>query len=173
MVLWQTPKQHPLWKKADARYHRSAKGGGSWETYRRVPEEWTISYKDLTFKIKPMGFKHTGLFPEQAVNWDYLRDVIAASGRDEVRVLNLFAYTGGATVAALKAGASVVHVDASKGMVAYARENAALSGVADGHVRWSPNPFTEGIRKLPEPVFFDYMDFSRDFSTEDGDSASI
>lgn len=135
-VIWKTPKQHPLWKKADARYHRSSKGGGQWEVYHNFPEEWDISYKDLTFKIKPMGFKHTGLFPEQAVNWDYLRDVIKASGRDDVKVLNLFAYTGGATVAALKAGASVCHVDASKGMVAYAKDNARLSGVADRPVRW-------------------------------------
>ncbi len=135
-VIWQTPKQHPLWRKADARYHRSNKGGGQWEVCKNFPEEWSISYKDLTFKIKPMGFKHTGLFPEQAVNWDYLRDVIQASGRDDVKVLNLFAYTGGATVAALKAGASVCHVDASKGMVAYAKDNARLSGVADRPVRW-------------------------------------
>lgn len=135
-VIWQTPKTHPLWKQADARYRRSNKGGGQWEVYRDHPDEWTVSYKDLTFKIKPMGFKHTGLFPEQAVNWDYLRDVITASGREDVKVLNLFAYTGGATVAALKAGASVVHVDASKGMVAYAKDNAALSGVADRSVRW-------------------------------------
>ncbi len=135
-VIWKTPKQHPLWRKADARYHRSNKGGGQWEVYRNFPEEWSISYKDLTFKIKPMGFKHTGLFPEQAVNWDYLRDVIKSSGRDDVKVLNLFAYTGGATVAALKAGASVCHVDASKGMVAYAKDNARLSGVEDRPVRW-------------------------------------
>ena len=135
-VIWKTPKQHPLWRKADARYHRSNKGGGQWEVYRNFPEEWSISYKDLTFKIKPMGFKHTGLFPEQAVNWDYLRDVIKASGRDDVKVLNLFAYTGGATAAAAAAGAAVTHVDASKGMVSWARENAQLSGLGEAHIRW-------------------------------------
>ena len=135
-IIWSTPKDHPMWKHADARYVRSSQGGGHWEYRRELPEFWKINYKDLTFKIKPMGFKHTGLFPEQAVNWDYLRDVIKASGRDDVKVLNLFAYTGGATVAALKAGASVCHVDASKGMVAYAKDNARLSGVADRPVRW-------------------------------------
>ncbi len=138
-VIWKTPKTHPAWKKADARYHRSQKGGGQWEVYKNFPDEWDISYKDLKFKIKPMGFKHTGLFPEQAVNWDYLREVIRnakAEGRDEIKVLNLFAYTGGATVAALSEDAHVVHVDASKGMVQYAKENVALSGFADRHVRY-------------------------------------
>lgn len=138
-VIWKTPKKNPAWKKADARYSRSNKGGGHWDVYKNFPEEWSISYKDLKFKIKPMGFKHTGLFPEQAVNWDYLREVIRkaqADGRDEIKVLNLFAYTGGATIAALSENASVVHVDASKGMVAYAKENAVLSGFADRHVRW-------------------------------------
>ena len=135
-VIWKTPKTHPMWKKADARYHRSSKGGGKWEVYRRFPDEWTIGYRDLTYKIKPMGFKHTGLFPEQAVNWDYLRETIRKSGREDVKVLNLFAYTGGATIAALAENASVCHVDASKGMVNYARENAVLSGVADRRVRW-------------------------------------
>lgn len=135
-VIWKTPKKHPGWRNADARYLRSDKGGGNWDVYKKFPEEWTIGYRDLTFKIKPMGFKHVGLFPEQAVNWDYFRKVIRDSGRDDVKVLNLFAYTGGATVAALKEGASVCHVDASKGMVAYAKENAALSGVADKPVRW-------------------------------------
>ncbi len=138
-VIWKTPKKNPAWKKADARYSRSNKGGGHWDVYKNFPEEWSISYKDLKFKIKPMGFKHTGLFPEQAVNWDYLREVIRkaqAEGREEIKVLNLFAYTGGATIAALSENASVVHVDASKGMVAYAKENAVLSGFADRHVRW-------------------------------------
>ena len=135
-VIWKTPKTHPMWQKADARYHRSSKGGGKWEVYRRFPDEWTIGYRDLTYKIKPMGFKHTGLFPEQAVNWDYLRETIRKSGREDVKVLNLFAYTGGATIAALAENASVCHVDASKGMVNYARENAVLSGVADRRVRW-------------------------------------
>ncbi|MDD6807800.1 MAG: class I SAM-dependent methyltransferase [Oscillospiraceae bacterium] len=138
-VIWKTPKTHPAWKNADARYHRSQKGGGSWEVYKNFPEEWEISYKDLKFKIKPMGFKHTGLFPEQAVNWDFLREVIRAAkaeGREEIKVLNLFAYTGGATVAALSEDAHVVHVDASKGMVQYAKENVVLSGFSDRHVRY-------------------------------------
>ena len=146
-VIWKTPKQHPMWKSADARYHRSSKGGGSWEVYKHVPDEWSIQYKDLTFKIKPMGFKHTGLFPEQAVNWDLLRSVIRNSGRDDVRVLNLFAYTGGATVAALAEHASVVHVDASKGMVNYAKDNARLSGLADRSVRWLVDDCTKFVQR--------------------------
>lgn len=135
-VIWKTPKTNPFWKQAHARYYRSEKGGGQWKQYKKMPDAWTISYRDLTFKIKAMGFKHTGLFPEQAVNWDYVRNVIRNSGRKEVKVLNLFAYTGGATLACLAEGASVCHVDASKGMVAYAKENAALSGLSDRPVRW-------------------------------------
>ena len=134
-VIWQTPKTHPLWKKANARYHRSKTGGGSWEIYTALPPDWAIRYRDLTFRVKTMGFKHTGLFPEQAVNWDMVTDLIRASGRP-LKVLNLFAYTGGATIACLKAGASVVHVDASKGMVQWAKENARASGVEDRPVRW-------------------------------------
>ena len=134
-VIWKTNKKHPLWKKANARYHRSNSGGGQWETYTKIPAEWNVNYNDLTFHIKTMGFKHTGLFPEQAVNWDYMTDIIKNAGRP-VKVLNLFAYTGGATIACLKAGASVTHVDASKGMVQWARENAQLSDVADKPVRW-------------------------------------
>lgn len=134
-VIWKTEKKNPLWKKADAVYHRSQSGGGNWEIKRKIPDFWTIGYRDLTFNIKTMGFKHTGLFPEQAVNWDYTADVIKNAGRP-VKVLNLFAYTGGATVSALAAGASVVHVDASKGMTMWAKENAASSGVADSPVRW-------------------------------------
>ncbi len=134
-VIWQTPKTHPLWKKANARYHRSKTGGGSWEVYTALPPDWAIRYRDLTFRVKTMGFKHTGLFPEQAVNWDMVTDLIRASGRP-LKVLNLFAYTGGATIACLKAGASVVHVDASKGMVQWAKENARASGVEDQPVRW-------------------------------------
>ena len=134
-VIWQTPKTHSMWKKADARYSRSNSGGGSWQVYKNFPDEWSINYKDLTFKIKPMGFKHTGLFPEQAVNWDFTRKVIESAGRP-VKVLNLFAYTGGATVASLAQNAQVVHVDASKGMVAYAKENAQASKVEDGNIRW-------------------------------------
>ena len=134
-VIWKTDKKHPLWRKANARYHRSNSGGGQWETYTKIPAEWNIDYNNLTFHIKTMGFKHTGLFPEQAVNWDYMTDIIKNAGRP-VKVLNLFAYTGGATIACLKAGASVTHVDASKGMVQWARENAALSNVSDKPVRW-------------------------------------
>lgn len=134
-VIWQTPKVHPMWKKADARYSRSNSGGGAWQVYKNFPEEWSIKYRDLTFKIKPMGFKHTGLFPEQAVNWDFTREIIKNSGR-QVRVLNLFAYTGGATIASLAENAQVVHVDASKGMVAYAKENSQASSLADKNVRW-------------------------------------
>ncbi|MGN0554497.1 MAG: class I SAM-dependent methyltransferase [Candidatus Fimenecus sp.] len=134
-VVWQTPKTHPLWKKADAVYHRSNTGGGQWEVRNRIPDRWEIAYRDLTFNVKTMGFKHTGVFPEQAVNWDYVSDLINRQNRP-VKVLNLFAYTGAATVSALKAGAEVVHVDASKGMVQWAKENAISSGVIDRPVRW-------------------------------------
>ena len=134
-VIWQTPKTHPLWHNAHARYIRSSTGGGHWETYKKIPDAWAIRYKQLNFNVKPMGFKHTGLFPEQAVNWDFLCETIRSASRD-VKVLNLFAYTGGATVAALSAGAQVVHVDASKGMVAWAKENAVASGVSNRPVRW-------------------------------------
>ena len=133
-VIWKTEKKNPLWKRADASYKRSRSGGGAWSE-NRLPESWIISYTDLKFRIKPMGFKHTGLFPEQAANWDWMRDLIKNSGRD-ISVLNLFAYTGGATVAAAKAGASVCHVDASKGMVAAAKENAELSGLSDSPIRY-------------------------------------
>ncbi len=134
-VIWKTEKKNPLWRKADAVYHRSQSGGGQWEIRNKIPDFWTIDYRDLSFNIKTMGFKHTGLFPEQATNWDLTADIIKNAGR-EVKVLNLFAYTGGATVSALKAGASVCHVDASKGMTLWAKENAVSSGVADRQVRW-------------------------------------
>lgn len=134
-VVWQTPKTHPLWKKADAVYHRSNTGGGSWEVRSRIPDRWEIGYRDLRFNVKTMGFKHTGVFPEQAVNWDWVSEKIRAANRP-VKVLNLFGYTGAATVSALKAGAQVVHVDASKGMVQWAKENALSSGVIDRPVRW-------------------------------------
>ena len=137
-IIWNTPKEHPMWKHADARYVRSSQGGGHWEYRRELPEFWKINYKDLTFKISPTGFKHTGLFPEQAVNWDMMREKIKAAKAEgrEVRVLNLFAYTGGATVAAASAGASVCHVDAAKGMVHWARENAELSSLTEKPIRW-------------------------------------
>lgn len=132
-VIWSGVKRHPLWKKADGIYSREG-GGGKWVKLD-VPESWNISYKELTFKIKPMGFKHTGLFPEQAVNWDWFSSLIKNAGRP-IKVLNLFAYTGGATVAAAKAGASVCHVDASRGMVQTAKENAALSGLSEAPIRY-------------------------------------
>lgn len=136
-VIWDTPKKLPEWKKLNAHYHRSKSGGGEWE-FINLPKQWTINYGDLTFNLKPFTFKHTGLFPEQAVNWDWFSEKIRnakKSGR-EVKVLNLFAYTGGATLAAAAAGAKVTHVDASKGMVGWAKENAVSSGLADAPIRW-------------------------------------
>ena len=133
-VLWDTPKKNPAWKHLNAHYHRSKKGGGEWEFFD-LPEQWSIHYRDLTFHLKPFSFKHTGLFPEQAANWDWFSDLIKNANRP-VKVLNLFAYTGGATCAAAKAGASVTHVDASKGMVTWAKENAQASGLADAPIRW-------------------------------------
>lgn len=133
-VIWNTPKKQPGWQTRNGHYHRSTKGGGEWEFFN-LPDEWSIRYKDLTFHLKPFSFKHTGLFPEQAVNWDWISSKIKNADRP-VKVLNLFAYTGGATLAAAKAGASVTHVDASKGMVTWAKENAAASGLADAPIRW-------------------------------------
>lgn len=133
-VIWNTPKKNPAWKKLNAHYHRSKKGGGEWEFFD-LPEQWSIHYKDLTFHLKPFSFKHTGLFPEQAANWDWFSELIKNANRP-IKVLNLFAYTGGATCAAAKAGASVTHVDASKGMVTWAKENAAASGLAEAPIRW-------------------------------------
>lgn len=133
-VIWNTDKKLPGWRKPNGHYHRSNKGGGEWE-FHSLPEEWTISYNSLTFHLKPFSFKHTGLFPEQAANWDWFSKLIRESGR-EIKVLNLFAYTGGATVSAAAAGASVTHVDASKGMVTWAKENAVSSGLADASIRW-------------------------------------
>ena len=134
-VLWSTPKVHSGWKQAHARYLRSSSGGGHWETFRPLPDSWQIRYGDLCFHLKPMGFKHTGLFPEQAVNWDKMGEMIRSAGRP-IRVLNLFGYTGGATLACCAAGAHVTHVDASKGMVAWGKENAVTSGLADRPMRW-------------------------------------
>ena len=134
-IIWNTPKVHPLWKKADARYIRSSTGGGSWQNRSLEKEKWQIRYGQLTFQVSPTGFKHTGLFPEQAVNWDFMGKKIREAGRP-IKVLNLFAYTGAATLACAAAGAAVCHVDASKGMVAWARENAALSGLVDKPIRW-------------------------------------
>ncbi len=134
-VIWNTGHRHPLWKQAHARYHRSKAGGGHWETYKPTPDVWEIGYDSLRFRLKPMGFKHTGLFPEQAVNWDMMARLIEEAGRP-IRVLNLFGYTGGASLACAKAGAAVTHVDASKGMVTWGRENVASSGLADKPIRW-------------------------------------
>ena len=133
-VIWNTPKTHKGWRKRNAHYHRSAKGGGEWEFFD-LPKQWEIHYKKLTFQLKPFSFKHTGLFPEQAANWDWFSEKIVRAGRS-VKVLNLFAYTGGATLAAAWAGAGVTHVDASKGMVTWARENARSSGLEDAPIRW-------------------------------------
>lgn len=133
-VIWNTNKNDPHWKKPNGHYHRSNKGGGEWE-FNKLPEEWSIHYNDLTFNLKPFSFKHTGLFPEQAANWDWFSKLIKEAGRP-IKVLNLFAYTGGATVSAAKAGAAVTHVDASKGMVTWAKENAHSSGLADAPIRY-------------------------------------
>lgn len=135
-VIWDTPREHKGWRKKNGHYHRSAKGGGEWEFFG-LPKQWSISYEPLklTFNLKPFSFKHTGLFPEQAANWDWFFEKIRTAGRP-VKVLNLFAYTGGATLAAAAAGAAVTHVDASKGMVAWAKENAKSSGLEEAPVRW-------------------------------------
>ena len=141
-VIWDTPKKEMGWKRMNGHYHRSAKGGGEWEFFD-LPQEWTIHYtlpigKDLTFHLKPFSFKHTGLFPEQAANWDWFSQLIKAETDQghAIKVLNLFAYTGGATLAAAAAGAHVTHVDASKGMVTWAKENAISSGLGDAPIRW-------------------------------------
>lgn len=133
-VLWDLPRKNPAWKKLNGHYHRSNKGGGEWE-FHDLPKQWTINYRELTFHLKPFTFKHTGLFPEQAVNWDWFSEKIKKANRP-VKVLNLFAYTGGATLAAAKAGAQVTHVDASKGMVGWGKENAVASGLEDAPIRW-------------------------------------
>jgi len=133
-VIWNTPKSHKGWQTKNAHYHSSNKGGGEWEFFH-LPEQWSIFYKGLTFHLKPFSFKHTGLFPEQATNWDWFSNKIRLAKR-QIRVLNLFAYTGGATIAAAKAGANVTHVDASKGMVTWAKENALSSGLANAPIRW-------------------------------------
>ena len=147
-IVWDIPKSDRslLWNKADATYIRSNTGGGHWEVNKKMPDSWNIEYKKLKFGIKRMGFKHTGLFPEQADNWEWFSDIIKNSHRSDVNVLNLFAYTGGATVAASKAGAAVCHVDASKGMVSWAKENAALSGVSECPIRY----IVDDVKKFVE-----------------------
>lgn len=145
-ILWDTPRRDPRWKQAHARYHRSNTGGGQWERYRPIPDSWQISYGDLQFALKPMGFKHTGLFPEQAVNWDLMSALIKKENRP-VKVLNLFGYTGAATLACVAAGAHVTHVDASKGMVAWGKENAVSSGLADRPMRWLVDDCVKFVRR--------------------------
>lgn len=144
-TIW--PKADPaLWRQAQAWYHRSDKGGGEWEFFSRLPEKWVIAHEALRFYVRPTGFKHTGLFPEQAVNWDWFSELIKKAGRP-INVLNLFAYTGGATVAALRAGASVCHVDASKGMVTWAKENVMSSGLGDRPVRYIVDDVVKFVRR--------------------------
>ena len=133
-VIWDTKRENKHWKRMNGHYHRSSKGGGQWEFFD-LPEQWSIQYPNLTFQLKPFSFKHTGLFPEQAVNWDWFSDKIKNANRP-IKVLNLFAYTGGATLAAAAAGAQVTHVDASKGMVTWAKENAKSSGLENAPIRW-------------------------------------
>ncbi len=133
-AIWQTPRNNPLWRRPDARYARASTGGGAWEK-KDVPAQWQVRYQELTFQVKPMNFKHTGLFPEQAANWDFAMEQIRRAGRP-ISVLNLFAYTGGATVACAAAGASVCHVDAARGMVSWGRDNARASGLEDAPIRW-------------------------------------
>lgn len=145
-IIWKSPHRSNMWNKADGIYHRSSKGGGEWEYRTKLPESWKISYGNLTFNIRPTGFKHTGLFPEQAVNWDYMADKIKNALRP-IKVLNLFAYTGGATLACAEAGASVSHVDASKGMVQWARDNAASSGLTDKPIRWLVDDCEKFVRR--------------------------
>lgn len=147
-IVWTVGKSDlsDRWRGADAHYIRSNTGGGHWETKKRLPESWTVDYGELTFGIKMMGFKHTGLFPEQATNWDWFSEIIRGCGRETVNVLNLFAYTGGATMAASKAGAAVCHVDASRGMVGWAKENAQLSGLDKNPIRY----IVDDVKKFTE-----------------------
>ena len=134
-VIWENPNPAPEWDSADAKYNRSSSGGGSWDYRKKLPESWNIRYGELTFLVKPTGFKHTGLFPEQAVNWELCKKLITGAGR-EINVLNLFAYTGGATLACAAAGAKVCHLDAVKNMVEWGKENARLSGLSGKPIRW-------------------------------------
>lgn len=145
-IVWKSDRPAGEWKKADARYNRSKSGGGSWHSYKKIPDSWKIKYRNLTFAVKPMGFKHTGIFPEQAANWDWFSKLIEDECNREVNVLNLFAYTGGATIAAAAAGAKVCHVDAAKGMVAWAKENAAFSGLKEHPIRY----IVDDVKKFAE-----------------------
>ena len=158
-VIWNTEKKISEWKHLNAHYHRSNKGGGDWEFFD-LPKQWDIHYKDLTFHLQPFSFKHTGLFPEQAVNWDWFSEKIKMAKKQnpekEIKVLNLFAYTGGATIAAAKAGASVTHVDASKGMVTWAKENAASSGLSEAPIRYIVDDCVKFVeREIRRGNFYD------------------
>ena len=158
-VIWKTEKKQPGWKTKNAHYHRSSKGGGEWE-FIDLPKQWQISYKTLRFNLSPFNFKHTGLFPEQAVNWDWFGDKIREAIKNEpgrqIKVLNLFAYTGGATLAAAAAGAQVTHVDASKGMVTWAKENAALSGLSEAPIRYIVDDCVKFVeREIRRGNFYD------------------
>lgn len=154
-IIWKTEKRSALWNNAHGRYHRSDKGGGQWDFYKKIPESWLISYGKLKFNIRPTGFKHTGLFPEQAVNWDFMSELISNAGRP-INVLNLFAYTGGATLACAAAGASVCHVDASKGMVQWARDNAISSGLENAPIRWIVDDCEKFVsREIKRGHFYD------------------
>lgn len=144
-VIWRTSADKKAWISVDGHYHRSKSGGGNWEFSRKLPERWTVKYKNLEFYVHPTGFKHTGLFPEQAVNWDYIMQKVSERGK--CNVLNLFAYTGGATLAAASAGADVCHVDASKGMVNWAKENAALSNLSDKYIRFIVDDCEKFVRR--------------------------
>lgn len=153
-VIWREPSDKSLWTRADGVYHRSRSGGGKWEFLKKLPDRWTVNYKNLKFYVRPTGFKHTGLFPEQAVNWDYIME--KTSQRKNPKVLNLFAYTGGATLAAAAGGADVVHVDASRGMVAWAKENLALSSLADKYVRFIVDDCEKFVkREIKRGHFYD------------------
>ena len=158
-VIWNTEKKISEWKNLNAHYHRSSKGGGDWEFFD-LPKQWDIHYKELTFHLQPFSFKHTGLFPEQAVNWDWFSEKISLVKKQnperEIKVLNLFAYTGGATIAAAKAGASVTHVDASKGMVTWAKENAASSGLSEAPIRYIVDDCVKFVeREIRRGNFYD------------------
>lgn len=148
-IVWDKKTNPELWKKADARYIRSNKGGGHWEKLKKIADDWQINYRDLCFNIKPMGFKHTGLFPEQSINWDYMIDKISKAKKNikEIKVLNLFSYTGGATVACLHAGASVCHVDSSQGMINWAKENVVSSGLKDAKVRFLVDDVVKFVKR--------------------------
>lgn len=153
-VIWKEPSDKSLWTRADGVYHRSRSGGGKWEFFKKLPDRWTVSYKNLKFYVRPTGFKHTGLFPEQAINWDYIME--KTSKRKNPKVLNLFAYTGGATLAAAAGGADVVHVDASKGMVSWAKENVALSSLSDRYVRFIVDDCEKFVmREIKRGHFYD------------------